>query len=106
MPFLGSNLGPKVIKGSMHSALASLLKGYWHTRYLCLFMMGYNKHNIYVLLYGTQVYSGSSTCQKLVNQIEAFVRLLIFVVFFIHWYFFTYSIMVEFTIFFVIFIYL
>ena len=74
---LGSSLEPKLIQGCMRSELAYIIEGYWRTRYLFLFVIGFDPSNIHVLLYVSQEYGNSSIFPNLVNWIGYFVQILI-----------------------------
>ena len=94
---LGSSLEPKLIQGCMRSELAYIIEGYWRTRYLFLFVIGFDPSNIHVLLYVSQEYCNRSIFLNLVNWIGYFARILIIACFLItHYYFIMYSIIVQF----------
>ena len=94
---LGSSLEPKLIQVCMRSEPASIIEGYWRTRYLFLFVIGFDPSNIHVLLYVSQEYCNRSIFLNLVNWIGYFARILIIACFLItHYYFIMYSIIVQF----------
>ena len=67
----------------MRIALTTPIEGYRCTSYFYFFLIGFNIHTILELLYDEQVYGNSSIYPDLGNQVGDFVRILIFVLYFI-----------------------
>ena len=82
-PNIYSRLGYNHITGFLHIAPASLIEGYWRIFMISslLFVVFFNPYNVDALLYGTPIYSDIYICTYLVHWIEAYIRLLIYVLF-------------------------